>query len=155
MKHTDIEHEWDAIKGQLKKRFAQLTDDDLALAKGKGEELFSRLRGKLGLTAHDFEALLDEVRDKAGGTLEHIKATASEFAEAAREKTGEVAGAFREKAAAIGEDAKVKATAAYDTARKSARNLLEDGTEYVRHNPRQSLLAAICAGFVAGLMIRR
>ena len=155
MKHTDIEHEWDAIKGQLKKRFAQLTDDDLAFAKGKGEELFSRLREKLGLTVHDFEALLDELRATAAGTLEHMKAKAGEFADAARAKAGEVTGALKEKATAIGEDAKVKATAAYDTARKSARNLLEDGTEYVRHNPRQSLLAAICAGFVAGLMIRR
>ena len=84
-----------------------------------------------------------------------MKAKVGEFVDDARAKAGELTDAFKEKAAAVGEGAKAQATAAYDGARQRARTLLEEGGEYVRQNPRQSLLAALCAGFVAGLLIRR
>ena len=43
----------------------------------------------------------------------------------------------------------------YDQTRQKARTLHEDAEAYVRQNPRQALLTAIAAGFVAGLLIRR
>ena len=49
MKRFTFENQWDAIKGQLKQRYAQLTDDDLTFVSGKSEELLARLREKLGL----------------------------------------------------------------------------------------------------------
>ena len=45
MKHFSIENHWDAIKGQLKQRYAQLTDDDLSFVEGKGEELLATSAG--------------------------------------------------------------------------------------------------------------
>ena len=155
MKHFDFEKDWDSIKGHLKKRFDHLTEHDLAFAHGKDEELVARLRKKLDLSAKEFHALLDELRDDAAGTLDHMKTKVGEFADGARAKAGEVTDALKTKAATIGEEAKVQAAAAYESARKGARNLLDESAEYVRHNPRQSLLAAACAGFVAGLLIRR
>ena len=58
MKHFTFENQWDSIKGQLKQRFAQLTDDDLAFVAGKGEELLARLREKLALSSEELNALL-------------------------------------------------------------------------------------------------
>ena len=66
-----------------------------------------------------------------------------------------IADDLKERATAFGEEAKVQGAAAYDQARQQVRTLREDGTEYVRQNPRHSILAAVCAGFVAGLLIRR
>ena len=155
MKHFSLDSHWDAIKAQLKERYSQLTDHDLALVEGKGEELLAHLREKLRMSAKHLDEVLTELHDAAGGKLEQMKAKIGEFADDARAKAGELTDAFKEKAAAVGEEAKAQAAAAYDSARQRARTLLEEGGEYVRQNPRQSLLAALCAGFVAGLLIRR
>ena len=155
MKHFTFDSHWDAIKGQLKQRYGQLTDDDLKFAEGKGEELLARLREKLSVSANNLDELLGELHGTAEGKLEQMKTKVVEFADDARTKAGELTDAFKEKAVAVGGEAKAQATAAYDDARQRARTLLDEGGEYVRQNPRQSLLAAICAGFVAGLMIRR
>ncbi len=155
MKHFSIGSHWDAIKGQLKERYSQLTDHDLAYVEGKGEELLAHLRGKLHMSAKHLDEVLAELHDEAGGKLEQLKTKVGEIAHDAREKAGELTDAFKVKAAALGEEVKAQAAAAYDNVRQRTRTLLEEGGEYVRQNPRHSLLAALCAGFVAGLLIRR
>ena len=44
---------WNEVKGKLKQKYGQLTDDDLAFAEGKDEELLGRLERKLGKTKED------------------------------------------------------------------------------------------------------
>lgn len=48
MKTTEIESKWNQLRGKLKQKYAQLTDDDLTFLEGKGEELLGRLAEKLG-----------------------------------------------------------------------------------------------------------
>ena len=155
MKHSSLENSWDSIKGQLKQRYDQLTDDDLAFVTGKAEDLFARLREKLGLSAHDLDALLDELKDKATGRVEQAKAKAADLADDVRAKVGSAVADIKAKGSAAAEEVRAQAGVAYDQARKQARTLREDGEEYVRQNPREALVAALCAGFVAGLLIRR
>lgn len=154
MKHFSYENQWDAIKGQLKHRYAQLTDDDVAFVAGKSEELLARLREKLGLSGHDLDALLQELKANGAGRMEQVKAKAADIADDVRAKVGAAVEDVKEKGAAAAEEVKAQAGVAYDQARQRVRTLREDGEEYVRHNPRESLVAALCAGFVAGLLIR-
>lgn len=49
---------WNEVKGKLKQKYGQLTDDDLAYAEGKEDELYGRLQQKLGKTK---EEIKDEV----------------------------------------------------------------------------------------------
>jgi len=46
----DLKGRWDEMKGKLKQKYGQLTDDDLTFAEGKQDELFGRLEKKLGRT---------------------------------------------------------------------------------------------------------
>ncbi len=39
---------WNEVKGKLKQKYGQLTDDDLTFAEGKDEELLGRLQKRLG-----------------------------------------------------------------------------------------------------------
>lgn len=41
---------WNEVKGKLKQKYAQLTDDDLLFSEGKDEEVLGRLQQKLGDT---------------------------------------------------------------------------------------------------------
>ncbi len=56
--------EWDQIRPQLKQRFDQLTDDDLAFPEGKGEELLERLQEKLHVSHQEIEIMLDGLAAK-------------------------------------------------------------------------------------------
>ncbi|MBX2941625.1 MAG: CsbD family protein [Cyclobacteriaceae bacterium] len=46
---------WNEIKGKLKQKYGQLTDDDLRFAEGKEEELIGRIQKKLGKTKDEVQ----------------------------------------------------------------------------------------------------
>lgn len=50
MTKLEFKGSWHDIKGKLKQKYAQLTDDDLLFAEGKDEEMLGRLQSKLGET---------------------------------------------------------------------------------------------------------
>jgi len=54
-----IKGDWNQVKGKLKQKFGQLTDDDLLYEQGKEDELLGRLQKKLGKTKAEIEALLE------------------------------------------------------------------------------------------------
>ena len=47
---------WHELKGKLKQKYGQLTDDDLTFAEGKEEEMLGRLQKKLGKTKEELRA---------------------------------------------------------------------------------------------------
>ena len=52
---------WNEVKGKLKQKYAQLTDDDLAFAEGKEDELLGRLEQKLGKTKEDLRKEIENL----------------------------------------------------------------------------------------------
>lgn len=49
---------WNEVKGKLKQRFADLTDDDLLYEEGREDELYGRLQQRLGKTREEIEDIL-------------------------------------------------------------------------------------------------
>lgn len=43
-----IKGNWNEIKGKLKQKYAELTDDDLVYEEGKEDELYGRLQKRVG-----------------------------------------------------------------------------------------------------------
>ena len=52
---------WNEVKGKLKQKYGQLTDDDLAFSEGKEEEFLGRLQQKLGKTKEDLRAEIEKL----------------------------------------------------------------------------------------------
>jgi uncharacterized protein YjbJ (UPF0337 family) len=52
---------WNEIKGKLKQKYGQLTDDDLAFADGKEDELLGRLQKRVGRTKDQLRAEIEEM----------------------------------------------------------------------------------------------
>ena len=52
---------WNEIKGKLKQKYGQLTDDDLTFAEGKDEELLGRLQKRLGRTKDELRSEIEEL----------------------------------------------------------------------------------------------
>ena len=52
---------WNEIKGKLKQKYGQLTDDDLAFAEGKEDELLGRLQKRLGRTQDEIRGEISDM----------------------------------------------------------------------------------------------
>jgi len=56
------------LKGKLKQKYAQLTDDDLMYVKGKEEELRGKIQKKLGKTKAVIELVETIIKEHGGKT---------------------------------------------------------------------------------------
>ena len=53
MNTRDLKGNWEEIKGKLKQKYADLTDDDLLYEEGERDELMGKLQKKLGKTQEE------------------------------------------------------------------------------------------------------
>lgn len=61
MEKLQIKGAWNEVKGKLKQKYGQLTDDDLAFQEGKEDELYGRLQSKLGKTKDDIRREIEKL----------------------------------------------------------------------------------------------
>ena len=60
MNTLQLKGNWNVVKGKLKQKYAQLTDDDLKYVEGKENELLGRLQKRTGRTREELEKDLDD-----------------------------------------------------------------------------------------------
>jgi len=58
MNTTEAKGNWNEQKGKLKKKFANLTDNDLMFAEGKKDEMLGKLQIKLGKTKEELDKII-------------------------------------------------------------------------------------------------
>jgi uncharacterized protein YjbJ (UPF0337 family) len=61
MTNLKLKGSWNEVKGKLKQKYGQLTDDDLTFAEGKQDEFLGRLQQKLGKTKEDLRKEIEEL----------------------------------------------------------------------------------------------
>jgi len=61
MNKLTIEGNWNEIKGKLKQKYGELTDNDLTFAKGKEDEMYGRLQKKLGKTKDEIQREIENL----------------------------------------------------------------------------------------------
>lgn len=52
---------WNQVKGQLKQKYADLTDDDLKYSEGQEDELLGRIQEKTGETKDKIKSYIDQL----------------------------------------------------------------------------------------------
>lgn len=55
----NIKGNWNEVKGKLKMKYSDLTDDDLTFAEGKAEELLGKLEQKTGKKKEELKAEIE------------------------------------------------------------------------------------------------
>lgn len=50
---------WNELKGKLKQKYADLTDDDLLYVEGKEDELLGRIQKRTGKTKEEVKSWID------------------------------------------------------------------------------------------------
>jgi len=64
MNTTEFKGNWNVLKGKLKQRYAELTDDDLTYVDGAEDELFGRLQVKLGKSKQQILDSIEKAKKK-------------------------------------------------------------------------------------------
>ena len=55
----EIKGNWNEMKGKLKQKYADLTEDDLLFEEGKDDEMWGKLQQKLGKTKKEILSLFE------------------------------------------------------------------------------------------------
>jgi uncharacterized protein YjbJ (UPF0337 family) len=122
---------WNQLKGKLKERWGQLTDDELQSAEGNYDQLVGLIQQRTGEGRQQVERLLNELNEQTSGAVAKVADTARQYADKARET---VRGAA--------EQVRYRAGEGY-----------EDARELVRQQPAEAVAVAFGTGLLVGLLI--
>ena len=61
MTELNLKGNWNELKGKLKQKYGQLSDDDLAFSEGKADELLGRLQQRLGKSKEDLRREIENL----------------------------------------------------------------------------------------------
>lgn len=123
--------QWNQLRGQVKERWGQLTDDDLQMQSGDVDQLIGRIQQRTGEGREVIERYLGELTSRGAAGISQAAEAVGTYAHAAGDRLRE----------------------GYGQVADRARWGYEQATDTVRHNPGQSVAAAFGVGVVAGLIV--
>ena len=76
----EVRGQWDKLRGKIKQKWGQLTDDDLAIVGGNVDELVGRIHEKTGVAREQIEHFIAELASGTSSTAERARDAAMGFA---------------------------------------------------------------------------
>jgi uncharacterized protein YjbJ (UPF0337 family) len=134
----EIQGQWNQLRGRVKEKWGQLTDDDLQFQSGNVDQLVGKIQQRTGEGREAIERFLGDLTSSSSSAVAQAAGAVGQYAQQA--------GQYAQKA---GERLRDQYGNMVDTAREG----YDSAQEVVRHNPGQSVAAAFGVGLVAGLVI--
>jgi uncharacterized protein YjbJ (UPF0337 family) len=131
MNQQILEGNWNEIKGKLREKWGQLTDDDLPQIRGDAEQIIGVIQRKTGQAREAIEQYLQEMSGSAASAIGTATAAVRDYAQHASETVQHTA-----------KQAADQVHAGYDKAGR-----------FVRDRPGESLLICFGVGLIAGVVI--
>ena len=126
-----LEGNWNVIKGKIRQRWGQLTDDDLPQIRGDAEQMIGAIQRKTGEAREAIEGYLQEVSGSASSAVGTAAETACDYAQHVSETVQHTA-----------KQAADQVRAGYDEAER-----------FVRDRPGESLLVCFGVGLITGVVV--
>jgi uncharacterized protein YjbJ (UPF0337 family) len=126
-----LDGDWNAIKGKLREKWEQLTDDDLPQIRGEVDHLVGIIQRKTGEGREAIEAYLQDLSSRSASAIGTASEAVRDYAQRASETVQHTA-----------KQAADQVRAGYDEAER-----------FVRDRPRESLLVCFGAGLITGVVV--
>lgn len=130
MNTQELQAHWGELRGKLKEKWGQLTNDDLMIVDGDVEQLFSRIQRKTGEQLSVIEDFVNELvpdRSTLQRLADAVSSRAQSAATAVRDEYEDLSGRAREGASRAG--------------------------QMVQQHPTQSLAAVLATGALCGVLV--
>ena len=127
----ELQGSWNRLKGQVKEKWGNLTDDDLQIQGGNMDQVVGKIQQKTGETREVVEEFLNTLTNRSASALSQAAEMAGQYAQRAG---SQIRDKYQDVAEQVGEG--------YDQA---------EGM--VRRNPTQSVAAAFGVGLALGVMV--
>jgi uncharacterized protein YjbJ (UPF0337 family) len=126
-----LQGQWNQLKGRVKERWGQLTDEDLQIQGGNIDQLVGRIQQRTGEGREAIEKYLTDLTERGSSAISQAAEAVSQYASQAGSRLREGYGQFSDQ----------------------ARDRYEMAEDMVRQNPGQTVAAAFGVGLVVGLVV--
>jgi len=124
-----VHGQWNSIRGKIKEKWGQLTDDDLKVASGNVDQLVGTIQQKTGVAREEIEKFINGLTSNS--TLQRAAEVATDYAQQA-------ASSVRD---------------GYEEVSEQVREGAEQIQKQVKEHPTQSMLACLGIGVITGVVV--
>jgi len=125
-----LQGQWNQLKGEVKKKWGQLSDDDLRWTNGNIDQLIGRIQERTGEKREAIEKYFDQLTSQGASAFSSAVETVGQAANQATNRIRE----------------------GYSQVSETARDQYGNARELVVRNPMQWVAAAFGIGFLAGMI---
>jgi uncharacterized protein YjbJ (UPF0337 family) len=126
-----LQGQWNQIRGELKKRWGQLTEDDLRFTNGNIDQLIGRIQSKTGEAREAIEKFLTEVTAQGSSAIAQAAEQVGQYARYAGDQMRE----------------------GYNRVSDQFGRGYDVSQELIRENPARSVAMAFGAGVLLGVVV--
>jgi uncharacterized protein YjbJ (UPF0337 family) len=126
-----LQGNWNEMKGKLRSKWGQLTNDELQTFDGNVERLIGLIQRKTGEGRSAVEDFLEQITADGSSAVSRATAAAGEYAQQVAEKVQETS----------------------QQAAETVRHGYEEAEKMVKQRPAESVAVCFGAGVLAGLML--
>ena len=137
-----LQGQWNQVRGQLKKKWAQLSEDDLKLTNGNIDQLVGKIQHKTGEAREAIEQYLDELTSQGASAVSHVAETAGQYGRQAAETASQ-----------YGRYAADQARDGYNRISEQFGKQYDASQTMIRDNPARSVATAFGVGILLGVVV--
>jgi len=138
----ELQGQWNSLRGRVKEKWGQLTDDDLQMHGGNIDQLVGRIQQRTGEGRESIERFLTDLTSKGSSTIAQTAEAVGNYAHQATDR-------LRDQYGRLSSQARDQ----YGYVADRAREGYDQAQDMVRHNPAQSIAAAFGVGLAVGLVV--
>ncbi len=137
-----LQGNWNEIKGKLKSKWGQLTNDDLQQAHGSVDQLVGLIQRTTGEARNSVEHFLEELTSNGSSTVGQAAETAKEYAHQAMESVQDTSKRAAE-----------TMRRGYDQASDSVQKGYEEAEQMIKQRPGESVAVCFGVGMLVGVVL--
>jgi len=138
----ELQGQWNTVRGRVKEKWGQLTDDDLQIHGGNIDQLVGKIQQKTGEGRESIERFLTDLTSKGSSAISQAAETVGTYAQQAGDR-------LRDQYGRLSNQARDQ----YGQIADRAREGYDEAQDMVRHNPGKSVAVAFGVGLAVGLVV--
>jgi len=126
-----LQGQWNQVRGELKKKWGQLSEDDLKFTNGNIDQLIGRIQSRTGEAREAIEKFLGEATSQGASLVSQASEHAGEYARYAADQARE----------------------GYNRISDQFGRTYEQSQDMIRENPTRSIATAFGVGVLLGVVV--